>query len=160
MGFTQDWYHTVERVYGSDTETTLSDGEKELIVPDYELWNVLSVWVEFITSDAGASARQLRLSISGSSMATGPADSLNSYLTITPGLTQDSALTYYYNFYPGAPDLASVRDSDVVMTPLPGNLILRPGHSINIFDVSSADTDGDDLSVFVQVQKTKILSTF
>lgn len=156
----KEWYHTVEREYASDTETTLSDGEQELVVPDYEMWNVLSIWVEFITSNAGASTRQLRLSISGSSMATGAADSLNSYLTITPGLTQDSALTYYYNFYAGAPDLTAVRDSDVVLTPLPGNLLLRPGHSINVHDVSSADTDGDDLSVFVQVQKTQILSTF
>ena len=135
--------------------STASDNIHTVSVPPRERWHIMSIWASLATSNAGANVRQMRLAIYNSSGAA----ATDLFLEARPGLTQDSSLTYYYNFYPGAADITSVRDTDYVSTPIPATLILSPGWTIILEDESSGDTDADDLKSKVFYQMTRILGS-
>ena len=112
---------------------TTSNNIHEFVVPKTESWHIMSIWCSLGTSNAGGGVRQLRLAFYSSSGAA----ATDLFLEIRPGLTQDSELTYYYNFYPGAADITSVRDSDYVSVPIPATLVLNPYWTIILEDESS-----------------------
>lgn len=147
-----DWRGVVQEHQGTDTGTALSDAEKELVVPNNVIWNVMSIWCEMTTSNAGSGVRQMLLQFRSSTAST------DVYVEVQAGLTQDSQLTYFYNFFPGAADITTVRDGDHVSTPMP-NVFLQPGHSIFVGDNSSRDTDADIITLYAQVQQARTLST-
>ena len=145
----RDWRPSV--IHG---DTTM-DNIHEFVVPDQERWHIMSVWCSVTTSNAGAGVRQMRLA-AFTDTAIAASDC---FFEVRPGLTQDSQLTYYYNFYPGAADITSVRDSDYVSTPIPATLVLNPGWTIILDEYSSNDTDADDIESNVLYQMSRVPST-
>lgn len=149
-----------EKRLGASLETIVSDSTVsttmqliELSVPNQQEWAVLAIYLQYITTNAGASVRQIRLRFGTSTVST------DMFLDIAPGLTQDSALTYNYNFFPGAADLTAVRDTDMITVPIPGGIVLGPGDVVQVEDVSSGDTVGDLMELRAWVEKFRTLST-
>ena len=120
-------------------------------VPVREVWHVLSVWVEYTASDTAAT-RQIRLVVQD--------DTDDIMLEIAPGVTVTASQQRDFLFAPGAPDLTAARDTDLIMTPLPAALILRPGWDLSVVELSSGDTsDSEILLVQLNYAKMAVLST-
>ena len=129
----KDWnYRSIEgpSTYDNDGLTPT------ITVPDRQVWQVLSLWVEYTASDT-ASTRQIRIRIQD--------DTDDVMLEFAPGLTVTASQTRQFHFFPGAPDLTAARDTDYISTPLPAGLILRPGWDIVVMEVSSGDTTDSDV---------------
>ena len=148
MGRNDNWKYLSKE--GPSTHQNDTDG-LTFVVPDYEEWHVLSLWIEYTSSDT-AGTRALRIAITD-------ADS-DVMLEIVPGATQILSLTRFYSLYPGAPDLASFRDTDLLTTPLPAGLVLRPGWAIRVIENSSGDTtDSETFLSQLMYAVNKIAST-
>jgi len=120
-------------------------------VPVREVWHVLSVWVEYTASDTAAT-RQIRLVVQD--------DTDDIMLEIAPGVTVTASQQRDFLFAPGVPDLTAARDTDLIMTPLPAALILRPGWDLSVVELSSGDTsDSEILLVQLNYAKMAVLST-
>lgn len=145
----RDWRPS--RIDGSTTMNNIH----EFVVPDQERWHIMSIWGSYTTSNAGAGVRQMRVAVY-TDTAVAASDC---FFEVRPGLTQDSELTYFYNFFPGAPDITSVRDSDYVSTPIPATLVLNPGWVVIFEDASSNDTDADDFESNMLYQMSRVPST-
>ena len=151
-----DWKYASRE--GPDSDAWINDTTAaQFTVPDREVWHVLSLRAE-ITTTATAGTRQVRLEIRD--------DTDDIMLEIAAGATQIASLTRVYNFSIGAPDLSAFRDSDVLMTPIPSGLILRPGWDISAFtsagdsvDDSDATSDLDLVVTQLEYAYQKILST-
>jgi len=133
---------------------TVQKNIHEFIVPDQERWHIMSIWAEHTTS-ATVADRQMCVHVYDSSGALAS----DEFFQARPGLVQTASLTYFYNFYPGAADLTSVRDTDYVSTPIPATLVLNPGYSLLVEDNSSADTSSDLMEVRVLYQMSRVPST-
>jgi hypothetical protein len=107
-------------------------------VPPREAWHILSVWAEY-TASAEVTARAIRLIVRDLD------DDV--VMEIAPGVTVAASTQRDFLFAPGAPDLTAVRDTDLIMTPIPAGLILPPGWDISIQEQSSADTTDSDILI-------------
>ena len=120
-------------------------------VPEREVWHVLSIWIEYTASDTVAT-RAVRVVIQD-------ADS-DIMLEIAPGVTVTASQQRDFLFSPGAPDLTAARDTDLITTPLPSGLILRPGWGIYLNEQSSGDTTDSDIMLAQLVYASlNVLST-
>ena len=115
-------------------------------VPDREVWHVLSIWLEYTASDTVAT-RQVRLVVQD-------ADN-DIMLEVAPAVTVTASQQRDFAFYPGAPDLTAARDTDLITTPIPAGLILRPGWDLIAIEESSGDTTDSDI-MLVQMMYAKV----
>ena len=105
-------------------------------VPDREIWHILSMWIEYTASDSAAT-RQIRVRIQD-----GANDTI---MELVPGVTVLASQARFFHMYPGAADLTAARDSDLITTPIPAGLLLRPGWDIVVMEESSGDTTDSDI---------------
>lgn len=105
-------------------------------VPDREIWHILSMWIEYTASDSAAT-RQIRVRIQD-----GANDTI---MELAPGVTVTASQARFFHMYPGAADLTAARDSDLITTPIPAGLLLRPGWDIVVMEESSGDTTDSDI---------------
>ena len=120
-------------------------------VPDREVWHVLSIWIEYTASDSAAT-RQLRVRVQD--------DTDDVMLEMVPGLTVTASQVRFFHMYPGAVDLTSARDTDLITTPIPSGLILRPQWDLVVMEESSGDTtDSDIMLTQLFYAKQSILTT-
>ena len=146
MPIVNDW-----RYLSREGPSTYNNVGPTFTVPDREVWHVLSVWVEYTASDTAAT-RALRLVVQD--------DTDDIMLELAPGVTVTASQQRDFLFAPGAPDLTAARDTDLIMTPLPAALILRPGWDLSVIEQSSGDTtDSEILLVQLSYAKMAVLST-
>jgi hypothetical protein len=104
---------------------------KVFTVPAGEEWQILWLWVGFITtSDVGL--RQLDIHMS---------DGVHTLGEWQAGVTQGLGVTKYYLIAPAMPDLTAWRDTDFLITPLPPTLFLKEGQSIQVWDNNMVEPD-------------------
>ena len=146
-----DWdYRSREDASTYTSDDGITSGR--FTVPDREIWQILSLWAEFTATANITTARELRLIIQDAS-----ADVM---LEISPGVAPDTGMDFL--FAPGVPDLATARDTDLVMTSLPAGLLLRPGWAAivqAIADTSDTDGDSDDMVLQLIYARQATLST-
>ena len=146
MPITNDW-----KYLSREGPSTYNNVGPTFTVPVREVWHVLSVWVEHTASDTAAT-RQIRLVVQD--------DTDDIMLEIAPGVTVTASQQRDFLFAPGAPDLTAARDTDLIMTPLPAALILRPGWDLVISEQSSGDTtDSETMVVQLTYARMAVLST-
>lgn len=113
-----------------------NDSDKLVTVPAGKWWEVLSVWVELVTT-ATAGSRQLEVAYRDDSdlvVARSPA-----------GATQGTGLTREYVFGGGLP-LSTSEVDGLLFAPLP-RVILQPGYDIRVRDNAGIDAAADDMKV-------------
>ena len=105
-------------------------------VPDREIWHILSIWVEYTASNTSAT-RQVRVQVLDAST--------DVIMEMAPGVTVTASQVRYFHMYPGAADLTAARDTDLITTPIPAGLLLRPGWQLNVTENSSGDTTDSEI---------------
>ena len=121
-----------------EADETLNDSDKTITVTAGQLWQVLSIRLEFTTT-ATVGDRQLVIQWRD--------DSDDIVGEVKAGIVQAASNTYYYEFAPALADLLAVRDSDWLMTPLPPTLFLPAGYDLRIWDNNAVDAAADDLII-------------
>lgn len=122
-------------------DTNLNDSDKIFTVPENTEWELLWIWVEYIsTATVGDRQLEIQLQSSGS----------NIIAQWQPGTIQSESLTYNYLFGTGDPDLESPRDTSYLMTPMFGAAFLSAGQKIRIWDNNGVDAAADDMTVKIQ----------
>ena len=143
---TGDWEYRAAEDLGTDdtSASSVSFYEGSFTVPPREVWHVMSLWAEYTTSAGVAGTRAPRLLIRD------VADDI--IMEFAPGATLIAGQQREFLFAPGVPDLAAYRDTDLMMTPIPAGLLLRPGWEI-VFQSSAdtSDTDGDSDTMVLQL---------
>src|SRR3990167_3062176 len=146
MSIVGDWKYTSRE--GPDTYDNVG---AQFTVPDLEVWHVLSLWLEYTASDSVAT-RSIRIIVQD--------DTDDVIFEIAPGVTVTASQQRDFAFFPGAPDLTAARDTDLIMTPLPGGLVLRPGWDLVVSELSSGDTsDSEIILTQLTYAKMSVLST-
>lgn len=69
---------------------------------------------------------------------------------VVAGATQGASTQYYYTFAPSLADLAAIRDTDFLMTPMPSETILTAGQILRMYNNAPAVGSSDDMRVYVQ----------
>ncbi len=128
-----------------DEDAALNDSDKTVTVPLDEEWDVLSVFVELI-STVNAGNRQMEvefLTANGDIMGKIPA-----------GAVQIASLTRTYSFAPNVANQAAFVGANLT-TALP-RMLLGPGQGIRVFDSAAIDAAADDMTVRIQYLKRVI----
>jgi hypothetical protein len=120
------------------SDETANDSDKTITVTAGQVWQILSIRVELVTTANGL-ARQIEVQVRDT------ADDV--IFNVTPGLTQAASLTYWYNFAPSLADLSAIRDTNFVMTPFPPTMILPAGYDLRIYDNNAVDAAADDMEI-------------
>lgn len=129
-----------------NVEEAANDSDKTISVPASEEWEIISIWVENVTSsDAGT--RQIQIDILD--------DSSDIIATIIAGATQIESLTRNYLFAFGVADLTSFRDTLFLTTPIP-KLKLPAGYKIRIYDNNAIAASADDMVVQILNNKRDV----
>lgn len=105
------------------------------------------IWVELTTS-ATAGNRQLEIRIENSL-------GVNVGCLARASTVQATGILRKYLFAPGIADLAALRDTDYLTTPIPANTRVVSGDSIRVLDnkgISAIDT----LNVYIQIAYRKV----
>jgi hypothetical protein len=122
-------------------DETLNDSDKTFTVPASTEWQILWIWIEFTTT-ATVGVRQLEVQLQDSA-----GDVIGAWQV---GSTQIASLTYNYLLAIAMPDLAALRDSVYLLTPLPAGLFLTAGQKIRIWDNNVVDAAADDMNIQMQ----------
>lgn len=126
-------------------EETANDSDKAFTVPAVKTWQILSIWIELITT-ATVGDRQIEVLIRDGSDDT--------IMQLQAGIVQAASATQYYLFAPGIGDLTALRDSSYLTTPIPP-LVLPAGWDIRIWDNNAVDAAADDMVVQMMVLEQK-----
>jgi len=118
----------------------LNDSDKTVQVPVGKQWDILWVWVNFVsTATAGNRVLELRIN-----------DNTNDQLVISALALHAANLTYDYLFVPGAPLVgAPAAGLRAVTVPIPSPLRLRDFWTLRVLDRSAIDAAADDMTVVV-----------
>jgi hypothetical protein len=121
-------------------EETENDSDKSFTVPASTQWRVKSIWVE-LTTTADVGDRVIGVEIQDSA-----ADVI---LKIEAGAVQAASLARYYAFAPWQADLIAFRGagSDLLLTPLPPDLVLPAGYIVRVYDTAAIAAAADDMIV-------------
>lgn len=119
------------------------DSDKALTVPAGTEWEILSIWVELI-STATAGNRQIVVEFQDSA-----SDVIGQ---VRAGAVQAASLTRNYMFAPGLVDLTAMRDTDFLMTPLPSRFVLPTGYKVRVFDKAAIAAAADDMNIQMMVK--------
>lgn len=120
------------------SEEVVDDSDKTFTVPAGTEWEILSIYVEYI-STATAGNRQVAIRF------TDGADDIIGQ--VRAGIAQAASLTRFYQFGVGLADLTAFRDTDFLMTPLPRGLVLPAGYKVRVFDKAAIAAAADDMDV-------------
>ena len=124
----------------------------DLSVPKGAEWEVLSIWAQLETSNAGAGTRQMTMWVFSSS---GCAATDEIFQLGVPA-TQDSQLTVEHVFFPGANQTTDAYDGAYPIS-IP-SLVLPESYTIRIEESDSQDTDADNLLVRMLTKVTRVVS--
>lgn len=117
-------------------DATANDSDKTFTVPTGRSWKLQWIGVDF-TSTGTAGNRQVAIVIT---------DGTNTILTINAGAVQAASLTRNYYFYDTAPNETSFTGT-AIRNPLPFNMVLLSGWTIQVLDSATVDAAADDMTV-------------
>lgn len=121
------------------SDTASCDSTKDFVMPaEFQL---LSIRV-LLTTTATAGNRLMHVQIFDDS------DATNKIGEVRSGVVQIASTDWNYMFWPGAPRLTAVYDSDLVMIPTP-SWILQKGQMIRVLDGAAVAADSDSMEVFI-----------
>ncbi len=124
------------------SDTVANDSDKSITVGTGISYKLISGSVQF-TSTATAGNRQLELRVK---------DELgNVVFKVAAPSVQAASLTYNYSFGSGIP--ASTVVALTVMMPIPEDMILLSGWSIQIIDSAAIAAAADDMNMFFLVER-------
>lgn len=125
------------------SDEALNDSDKTLTVPADQIWEILSIWLEF-TSTATVGNREIR---------TTTRDSANDTVFDTkPGIIQSASKTFQYLFAPSFPRETAVFASDRFHFPYP-RIFLPASFNLRLFDAAVVDVAADDLIIQMMVNR-------
>lgn len=119
------------------SDEALNDSDKTLIVPAKVNWEILSIWVELVTS-ATVGVRRLAVEFQD--------DSADVIATVLAGATQAASLTRNYLVSPGAADATAFVANSVLTINIP-KLVLPENYVVRVFDAGVIDPTADDMVV-------------
>lgn len=118
-------------------DAAANDSDKTLTPSSQRQFMVDSVYVTLVTT-ATANPRQIEVQFLDE-------DSVI-LARIVPGDVQIASLTFNYWFAPHLPDLGAERDSNLILTGMPG-MRMPAGGSVRVFDNNAVDAAADDMTV-------------
>jgi hypothetical protein len=120
-------------------DTTVDDSDKTFAVPAGEEWEILTIWVEIVTT-ATAGNRNVQLRFLDASA--------NEIGRLRNGALVAASTTRNHVFGPEFPREATFpTNTSENVNPLGGPSILPAGFSVRVFDGAAVDAAGDDLKV-------------
>lgn len=125
------------------SDATLNDSDKTLIVPAGKQWLVFNVYAKLV-STATVGNRQLDVLITDGSD--------NEMAKFVAGAGQAASLTRTYVFAPGHPQETAFTNGLMLRT-LAGYLILPAGYKVRVFDSAAIDAAADDMTVRMLVEE-------
>lgn len=128
-------------------EESSDDSDKTITVTTGYEWEILSVWVELITT-ATAGNRQVVVELQDSA-----SDVIGQFRA---GAVQAASLTRYYQFGPGLAGLTSFLDTDFLSTPLPVGLALPAGYKVRVYDKAAVAAAADDMIIQMIVRQRQV----
>lgn len=128
-------------------DETANDSDKSLAVPASYEYHILSIWVE-LTTTATVGDRQLVVQVQDAAP-----DVIGE---VRAGAVQAASLTRNYMFSAPCADLTAFRDTDFLMTPLPGPLVLPATYIVRIYDNNAVDAAADDMVVQMLVARRAV----
>jgi hypothetical protein len=119
-------------------EETVDDSDKTFTVPASTEWEIMTIWVELI-STATVGNRVISVEIQDGSS--------DVVLRIDAGAVQAASLTRYYIFASWNADLTAFRgaSSNLLMIPFPPGLVLPATYKVRIYDSAAVDAAADDM---------------
>lgn len=123
-----------------------NDSDKTIAVSALVEWEIMTIWVELITTATGGN-RQVVVQFQD--------DSSDVIGEVRAGATQAASLTRNYMFGPGLADLTSFRDTTFIMTPLP-KIILPAAYIVRFYDNAAIDAAADDMVTQMLVMERSI----
>jgi len=130
----------------AELDASLNDSDKTFTVPSGEIWEILSIRVEYI-STATAGNRKIIFQVKD--------DSSNTLFYTFSGISHTASNSRFYHFFPNAPFQTAFIDTNKLMSPIP-RLLLPPGYLITIKDKDAVDAAADDMIISMLINKTKI----
>lgn len=120
------------------SDVTDNDSDKTFTVPASTEWIVKAISITLATS-ADVGNRQLSVLFTDGSDVR--------LFEMRPGAVQAASVTRYYQLAPNLPDLTSFRDTDLLTTPIPDNIVLAAGYKVRIYDKAAIAAAADDMHV-------------
>jgi len=143
--------HQIVRLAGWSSSVQADEADdnsdKEFTVPANTEWEILSIWIEFV-STAVVGDRQLCVEIQD--------DSDDVILQVRAGAVQAASSTRYYTFAPSVVDLTAFRDTDYLSTAFPAGLVLPAGCDVRVYDNAAVDAAADDMNVQMLVRTRSV----
>lgn len=128
-------------------DETANDSDKTIAVSASVEWEIMTIWVELITT-ATVGNRQIVIEFQDNS-----SDVIGQ---IRAGAVQAASLTRNYMFGQAlGVDLTSFRDTSFLMTPLP-KIILPAAYIVRVYDNAAVDAAADDLVIQMMVMERSI----
>ena len=125
------------------SDTAANDSDKTLTVDSNEIWEVLSLWVEYSTSATGGT-RTVALLITDAS------DDI--ICSLTGNHTITTGESHKLLWAPGLERSDSENALGIVYYPFHPKY-LPPGYKIRVYDTNAVDTDGDDMIIHLMVNR-------
>jgi hypothetical protein len=122
-------------------DKAVNDSDKSFTVPADREWQILRVYVKFI-SDATVGNRQVAISVISAA-----ADVIGRYIA---SVVQAASLTRYYQFAPGSADLLGFRDTDMLNINMGVGEILDAGQILRVWDNKAIAAATDDMEVYIE----------
>lgn len=129
---------------GTINDVTLDDSSKDFPVPVGYEYQILSIWVEFLST---ATAGNRQLAIQAVDVAGGQVIAT----WARAGVVQGPGITRKYLFAPGVPDMVAFRDTDYLTTPIPIGSFLMAGQLLRVYDNKAIDAGADHMIVRIQI---------
>jgi hypothetical protein len=123
-------------------DETTNDSDKTFTVPASTEWEVLSIWIE-LTTTATVGNRQLEIQLQDSE-----GDVIGAFQV---GIVQPASQIYNYLIAIAMPDLATLYDTNYLITPLPAGTFLSAGEKVRIWDNNAVDAAADDMNVQMKI---------
>jgi len=122
-------------------DLVVNDIDKAMACPTGYEMQILWVHIDY-TADAEQGNRQIQISF----------NDVNAIMIgeVRAGAVQGGSTRYYYTFAPALADLAAVRDTDFLMTPMPTETILTAGQILRMFNNAPVAGSSDDMLVYIQ----------
>lgn len=125
------------------SDETANDSDKTFTVGTLEIWQILSIWVEFI-STATHGDRQIQIDIRD--------DSNDVIYSVLAKNKQSPETTEYYAISPNGQEPAETTPGRHFI-PIPPGLLLPASYDIRIYDSAAIDVEGDDMVIQFMVNR-------
>jgi len=127
-------------------EETINDSDKIITVPANKIWEILWIWVEFVSTATVGNRNLVVVFRDGSD------DIICSF---EPGVAQAASLSRYFLFAENLPRETAFFNTCRLYHPLP-KTILPAGYSIRIYDSAAIDAAADDMIIHMMVNQWSV----